>query len=215
MCRRNFCDKHQIDQEKNPKRKFQQKEPVAAPCSRSSAPRFDFSKNCLFYGQAVKLCKIPSRKFAQAYEVRNNSFDHSISEICKSSNGQWAMTMLGRINSKTSDLHAETAVYHQICSVNFRTGKAISQKLCGQEKIIHVPPPKKLKGRPYDSAGKVALKEELQFYVDSEEPIPLTVILTNMVHILSETGCDSSAYSFHQAKDLLVSEYGEQVVVSD
>ena len=36
-----------------------------------------------------------------------------------------------------------------------------------------------------------------------------------MAHILSETDCDSLAYSFRQAKDLVVSEYGKQVIVSD
>ena len=129
--RRNFCDRRRIDREKNAERKFEQNESVAASPTRSSAPSFDFSKNCLFSGQAVKLCKITSREFAETYAVRTHSFDCSISETCKSRNDQWATTVLGGINSNTSYLHAEDAAYHQICSVNFRTGKEIPQKLCG------------------------------------------------------------------------------------
>ena len=110
------------------------------------------------------------------------------------------MTVLGQINSKTSDPHAEDAVYHQICSVNFRTGKEIPQKFCGQEEVSDVPPPKKRKGRPCDSAKKATLEEALRCYANSEEPVPLSIILRKMANILSETDCDSLAYSFRQAK---------------
>ena len=88
----------------------------------------------------MKLCKIASRELAEAYAVRTHSFEYPISEMCKSRNDQWAMTVLGRINSKTSDLHAEDAVYHQICSVNLRTGKEIPQKFYVHEEVSDVPP---------------------------------------------------------------------------
>ena len=83
------------------------------------------------------------------------------------------------------------------------------------EEVSEVPPHKKQKGRPCDSTRKAALEEALRCYANSEEPLPLTIILRKMAHILSETDCDSLAYSFRQAKDSLVSENGEQVVVSD
>ena len=51
------------------------------------------------------------------------------------------MTVLGRINTKTSDRPAENAIYHQICSVQDR--KSDSTKFCGQEEVSKVPPPKK------------------------------------------------------------------------
>ena len=93
--------------------------------------------------------------------------------------------------------------------------KRDSTKFCGQEEVSDVPPPKKRKGRPCDSARKAALEEAPWCYANSEEPVPLTIILRKMVHILSKTDSDSLAYSFRQAKDLLVTEYGERVVVSD
>ena len=148
----------------------------------------------------MKLCKITSREFAEAYGVRTHSFHCSISEMCKSRNGQWAMTVLGRKNSKTSELYAEDAVYYQTCSVNFRTGKDIPKKFRGQEEVSDVPPPKKRKGRPCDSERKAALEEALRCYANSEELVPLSIILRKMAHILSETYCDSLAYSFRQAK---------------
>ena len=67
--------------------------------------------------------------------------------------------MLGRINLKNSDVHREDALYHQMYSVNFRTGREIPQKLCGQEEVSEVPQPKKRKGRPYDSARKTLSKK--------------------------------------------------------
>ena len=78
-----------------------------------------------------------------------------------------------------------------------------------------MPPTKKWKERPRDSARKAALEEALRCYANSEEPVPQTIISRKMAHILSETDCDSLAYSFRQAKDFLVSEYCEQVVVSN
>ena len=124
------------------------------------------------------------------------------------------MTFLGTISSKTFDSHAEDAVYHQIYSVNFVTGKEIPQKFCSQEEVSDVPPSKNRKGRACDRARKTALEEALRCYTNSEEPLLLTIILGKMTQILSETSCDSLASIFREAKDLLVSEYSELVVVS-
>ena len=71
--------------------------------------------------------------------------------------------------------------------------KRFPQKLCGQEEVSDVPPPKKRKGRPCDSTSKATLEKALQCYSNSEEPVPLSIILRKMADILSETDSDSMA----------------------
>ena len=43
-------------------------------------------------------------------------------KICRERNDSWSTNVLSRIQF-VQDLHAADAVYHQKCSVNFRTGK--------------------------------------------------------------------------------------------
>lgn len=55
-------------------------------------------------------------------------FEHSIRETCRERNDDWAETVLGRLEYATADLHATDTVYHNQCSINFRTGKQIPQQ---------------------------------------------------------------------------------------
>ena len=57
---------------------------------------------------------------------KNREFDLSILKVCEERNDLWAMEVKGRI-AFSNDLHSEDAMYHQVCSANFRTGKGIPQ----------------------------------------------------------------------------------------
>ena len=60
--------------------------------------------------------------------IRTMDFQNSIKQICASRNDSWSETVLGRIEC-VNDLHAADAVYHLICTNNFRTGLQIPQIL--------------------------------------------------------------------------------------
>lgn len=47
--------------------------------------------------------------------------------VCEKRNDEWGRIVNGRIAS-VSDLHAADAVYHHVCSTNFRTSKAMPKK---------------------------------------------------------------------------------------
>ena len=59
-------------------------------------------------------------------------FQDFIAQICKERNDEWSEIVLGRLEY-AQDLHAADAVYHQACSVNFRTGKQVPLQHCSDD----------------------------------------------------------------------------------
>lgn len=64
--------------------------------------------------------------------MRTQDFQDSIAQICKERNDEWSETVLDRLEY-AQDLHAADAVYHQACSVNFRTGKQVPLQHCSDD----------------------------------------------------------------------------------
>lgn len=89
---------------------------------RSLLPIFTFKEHCFFCGESAKYDG--RKKGFEVIPVRTIEFKDSIHQICRERNDEWANIVLGRIEF-ASDLHAVDAVYHQQCSINFRTGKYI------------------------------------------------------------------------------------------
>ena len=59
-------------------------------------------------------------------------FQDSIAQIWKERNDEWSEIVLGRLEY-AQDLHAADAVYHQTCSVVFRTGKQVPLQHCSYD----------------------------------------------------------------------------------
>lgn len=90
---------------------------------RSSTPDFEFQKNCLFCGYFAKFSEC--KRGIDVFPVRTTDFSNTLRNICKKRNDEWSEIVLRRLNIAPSDLHAADAIYHQTCSVNFRTGQQI------------------------------------------------------------------------------------------
>ncbi|KAH3852094.1 hypothetical protein DPMN_094591 [Dreissena polymorpha] len=89
------------------------------------------------------------------------------------------------------DLAAAVAIYHQSCSVNFRTGKNIPQP--GNEKG-------KKCGRPVDMAQEFAFQEIAKFLIENDdEQITLKDLVDKMVELCGELSYTST----HMKKRLL------------
>ena len=86
---------------------------------------FDFKMDCLCCKNRITEREKRDNK---AYQVmsKNREFDLSILKVREECNDLWAMEVKGRI-AFSNDLHSEDAMYHQVCSANFRTGKGIPQ----------------------------------------------------------------------------------------
>jgi len=113
-CRRDFCRKPALKSE----------EDVSSDSSsisrHSIKPQFNSKEQCFFCGQSAKYDG--RKKGFEVIPVRTKDFQDFIEKVCKDRNDSWSEIVLGRLQY-AQDLHAADAVYHQICSVNFRTGK--------------------------------------------------------------------------------------------
>jgi hypothetical protein len=85
-----------------------------------SKEQFNYKDNCLFCSQPANIDD--KRRGPDSFLVRTIDFQKNIIKICQERKDSWATQVLARIQY-AQDLHAADTVYHQQCSVNFRTGK--------------------------------------------------------------------------------------------
>ncbi len=84
--------------------------------------QFQFSSDCFFCGQpAINQGK---RKNPEVTAVRTIELKEKILAICHERGDSWGAAVQTRI-LPVHDLHAVDAVYHHMCSNNFRTNKQI------------------------------------------------------------------------------------------
>ena len=86
-----------------------------------SKEQFTYKDNCLFCGQQASQTDT-SKRGIDVFPVRTKDFQINIEKICRERNDSWSTNVLSRIQF-LQDLYAADTVYHQKCSVNFRTEK--------------------------------------------------------------------------------------------
>ena len=108
------------------------------------------------------------------------------------------------------DLPAADAMYHQTCSVNFRTGRQIPAMFLWDE-----PPTKKKRvGRPQDEDQTEAFLKMAQFLQENDdEQITVNYWIEVMNGFLEES--QSIAYSHTHMKARLKEYFGEQIIITE
>ena len=94
---------------------------------RSAEQQFNFSTDCFFCGKPAMFGK--KRKSSDVFTVKTVEVRDTILGVCRErgdvwANAVWANAVQARI-LHVHDLHAADAVYHKVCSVNFRTKKQV------------------------------------------------------------------------------------------
>lgn len=118
QCRKTYCNPKSINL-------YQQKKQSAeTPPTLRSRYCFEFSEQCLFCGQKAVKSEKKRKNESEVFQVRTKDFQRNIEDICRQRNDTWSVNVLGRLEY-ARDLHAADAVYHQSCSVNFRTFKTV------------------------------------------------------------------------------------------
>ena len=191
-CRKKYTDKrgvkilNEIDTNNNESRNLR------------SVSDFDFKHKCLFCG---KNAKHSSRKRGHdVYPVRSIDFQSKIKDTCVQRNDKWSYDVASRLAS-VIDLPAADAVYHQACSVNFRTGKCIPL-------AFQSIPSKSPSGRPCrdENEGFLTVVEYLE---DCEN----LVTLTDLIHVMEKVSGEN-AYSAKHLKRKLLDYFGDSLVIS-
>ena len=133
-------------------------------------------------------------------------------QICKERNDEWSEIVLGRVEY-AQDLHAADAVYHQACSVNFRTGKQVPLQHCsddGSDKDTKRP----RQGRPVDTGKATAFLKVVKFLEENdEEQVTITDLVNKMQEYLQ--GSEEQAYSAVYMKAKLKEHFGDKIVVTN
>ena len=116
-CRRKYCKADQIAMV------VRQEQPQPSTSRdrhilRSSEEGFSFKTDCIFCGRLIKLGR--KRKKQEVVQVKTIEFKDTIMATCRERADDWSDKVKARI-LHVHDLHAADAVYHQTCSVNFRT----------------------------------------------------------------------------------------------
>ena len=147
----------------NPKNiQFQQKTKVEPPkrSARVATSHFNSQTDCLFCGATVSV----THWSADYSYVKTDAFVESVLESCDNRSDEWAFTVKGRIEFYGCDLHAAESIYHQICSVNFCTGKPLPLQ------FQNVPEAKRRKsGRPKNEDQEQAFMKVCSYLENNDE----------------------------------------------
>lgn len=174
---------------------------------RSTTPNFNSRNHCFLCGLAAKY--EGKKKGYDVIPVRTMDFQESIFKCCEQRKDNWSETVLGRLEY-LRDLHAADAVYHQSCSVNFRTGKQIPKEFQVNEAGIE---PKRARlGRPVDDVRTGAFLKTVKYLQDNEEFLTVYDLIKKMEEYLEGSG--EEAYSHTYMKVKLKEHFGNEVFIT-
>lgn len=138
------------------------------------------------------------------YPVRTNNLQTTILKVCQERNDDWAVAVRGRIET-INDIHAADAIYHQTCSVNFRTGKAVPKAF--------FPDSKKDENRvdPKNCIKENHFKKLVDYlHQHDDEQITIKDLVNNINNL-----CGENFYSPVHLKRKLRDHFGDNIIISD
>ena len=207
-CRRKYCHPSEISKALNEAKQAGSTSATEGRVLRSAEKmQFQFNSNCFFCGQPAK--NRAKRKSPEVIAVRTIELKEKILAICRQRGDSWAATVQARILS-VHDLHAVDAVYHHICSNNFRTNKQIPAAYQTETSCA-----KKLKlGRPELQERSDAFLEVISYLEENDdEQITISDLIRRMEDDLIES--DYSAYSPQHMKMKLQELYGDRIIITE
>lgn len=119
-CRRKYCNPQQISRVL--KLGHSTTADIGGHVLRSAEKQFHFNTDCFFCGKPAMVGR--KRKSPDVFPVKTVEEKDTILTVCRERGDAWADAVQARI-LHVHDLHAADAVYHKVCSVNFRTKKQI------------------------------------------------------------------------------------------
>jgi len=174
---------------------------------RSQEKKFEYGTNCIFCGTGDKFDG--RKKEHTLIPVRSLEFKKQVFHASTSWPDEWRLKVRSRVEF-VSDLPAADAVYHQVCNVNFRTGKQLPKKFVCEDSAM-----KNVKlGRPQESLQADAFKriiEHLEQY--DEEQITIDDLVHKMDDNLHGTGVTS--YSCKHMKKQIEKYFGDEIIITE
>jgi hypothetical protein len=204
-CRKRYTDKKDIS--------IHQKQindsPVKKRSIRSTDASFRSNLDCILCGTFVHFNDKYGRS-GEGIRVQTDTFAHSIMACCKQRQDEWSHIVRGRLEYLGLDLQAANCVYHNSCSVNFRTGNLIPKLYaCNENPSVK----KRRSGRPENELQKDAFRK-ICAHLDAHNDEQVTVgdLMSLMEGFLQ--GTELSAYDRRYMKRQLLEHYGDNIVIS-
>lgn len=209
-CRKYYTNPNVIEKEKR-KSDHEKDCHQGSGSLRSSAPGFVYKEHCFFCG-----CGDSSggrQDVRRLIPVRSMDMQKKILQACEKYEGSWVDVVRDRVLF-VNDLHAADAVYHNLCSTNFRTGKQIP-------KIFHMSERKPLKrfkksesaGRPKQlTAHEAFLKVAEYFQQNDDEQKTIGDLIEKMKEYCEDKG---AVYGFTHMKNELQKHFGDQIIITE
>ena len=205
-CHKEFSSKPAIESYLNRKRSTESSKPLPKRL-RSGDSVFSYKDNCLFCGQSDKhggKCK-----GFELIPMKLLDFQNKVSEVCESRADEWAETVKHRIIF-AQDLHAADAVYHNICSVNFRTGKEIPQCFAKSDDRLE----RSSAGRPTDLVRAEAFARTMEYLeANDDEQVTVNALIKKIQEYMGDSNCE--AYTFKYMREQLHKRFGERIIITE
>ena len=204
FCRQNYCNVNIIKRDLKRQTEENNTE-IDPPVLRSKKTKFDISTDCLFCGLSAKGTQ---KKGDSVYQIRSFSCQVQIEQHClqRGPDDKWAEAVLGRIRA-VNDLPAADALYHNQCSVNFRTTRGIPQAYRSSTDAA-IP----LKGRPADARRAEAFTKTIEYLQQfDDEQITITDLCRKMEEYLDS---DIPTYTEKYMRQKLESHFGDEVIIT-
>ena len=207
-CRKTHCNERCIDAYKRKLECVSTLQSQSSHSLRSGKVPFSYNKQCLFCG--TNDIYDGRKKEYILIPIRTYDFQEKVREICIKRDDDWAKRVKVRIDC-VHDLHAADAVYHQACSVNFRTGKQVPQKFQSNEAVT----PKRIKlGRPQDEVQKDAFRKVIKDLEENdEEQTTIHDLIQKMHEYLVDTGIEP--YGFTYMKEQIKNQHGKNIIITE
>ena len=205
-CRKDFCAPNSIISA-NRKRDHDLAEGTSTPSTRQSTTPFDYNSNCLFCGHPDKYHG--KKDGHKLIPIRTFDFQVNVLEHCVKRDDEWSSLVRARIEY-AQDLHALDAVYHHICSTNFRTQRQIPQQFMLDVDIKRKRPKP---GRNPD-AQRVEAFDKVIAYFEGNDDEQTTVhdLIAKMREFLDD---DCEPYGFTYMKAKLQERFGDEIVITE
>ena len=168
---------------------------------------FHFATDCLFCGNTVKF--VGKRKSCdEVFRVRTIEFKDTVLSTCQERSDEWAATVQSRILN-VHDLHAADSLYHQVCSINFRTGKQIPS--IHQIREFKSKRPKL--GRPQDDVRYNAFLKVVNFLVENDDQVTINDLISLMEKNLQGSGFHG--YGYKHLKQKLKEHFANRMILTE
>ena len=205
-CRRDYCLKQNIDRAK--RQSLSATPVIPRPLVRAVESTFRFDRNCFFCGTEVNF-EYNRKKSQDAFRVTTLETKDSVLKVCEERGDSWAEVVKARL-LHVHDLPAADAIYHQPCSVNFRTKKQIPSIYAS---TITPPFKKERPGRPEDGDRTEAFERVAAWFVENDdEQVTVGGVVTKMEEFLDE---HTSAYSAKYMKTKLKEYFGDRIIIAE